>query len=155
VDGRIRRVPTEVAHLTTFPIAAAEAYVGHKITTPGNRAAWIDFPGPPYSVPYISFHNVETGHWDPNEVKGKLVVVGSWAASLQDLHLTSTTSSGLMPGPEIQAVAAWSAIDGFPLRSDTPWINTVLVIFFGAFVPLLALRVRRIGIAVLAGLLAI
>ena len=49
-------------------------------------------------------------------MRGKVVVVGATAPSLQDLHPTSTTGSGLMPGPEIQASAIVTALEGFPLR---------------------------------------
>jgi hypothetical protein len=42
--------------------------------------------------------------------RGKIVVVGATAPSLQDLHATPTSGSDLMPGPEVQANAIWTAL---------------------------------------------
>jgi len=155
VDGRIRKVQFTIDHLISFAMATADAYAGHKLPRPHGNTAWIDYPGPPFTVPYISFDDVEKGTWDPASVRGKIVVVGSSAPVLQDRHLTSTTGEILMPGPEIQAVAAWTAIDGFPLRSGAGWINALLVILVGALTPLAALRIRRIMLAVVLGLAGI
>ena len=43
--------------------------------------------GPPRTIPYISFDDVENGRLNPADVRGKLVVVGGSAPSLQDLPL--------------------------------------------------------------------
>ncbi len=155
VDGRIRKVAFSIDHLTSFGMATADAYAGRKLPRPSGNEEWIDFPGPPYTVPYISFDDIEKGTWNPASVRGKIVVVGSSAPVLQDLHLTSTTNKGLMPGPEIQGVAAWTAIEGFPLRSGAGWINALLVVLLGALTPLAALRIRRIMLAVVIGLVGI
>jgi adenylate cyclase len=155
VDSRIRRMQFTNAHLITFGMATADAYAGRRLPRPPGNEAWIDYPGPPYTVPYISFSDIEDGKFDPASVRGKIVVVGSSAPVLQDLHLTSTTNGPLMPGPEIQGVAAWTAIEGFPLRSGAGWINALLVIALGALTPLAALRIRRIMLAVVLGLIGI
>jgi adenylate cyclase len=59
-----------------------------------------------------------------------------------------------MPGPEIQAAAAWTALEGFPLRDASWWIDALILVLLGAITPLLALR-ARILVAVGAGVLAI
>ena len=155
-DGRIRRMAFKIDGLTTFPIAAAEKMLGRKVSPPpGEELAWIDFPGPPRTVPYVSFDDVENGRLDPEDVRGKLVVVGASAPSLQDRHSTSTSGDELMPGPEIQAVAAATAMDGFPLRTGPSWLNVLLVVALSVLTPLAALRVRRFALVVLIGLLAL
>src|SRR3954447_9667262 len=118
-DGRIRRMAFKIDDLKTFPITAAEKMVGHPIKSPAGvgALAWIDYPGPPGTIPYISFDDVDKGRLDPADVRGKLVVVGASAPILQDRHSTSTSGSALMPGPEIQAAAAATAMQNFPLRS--------------------------------------
>ena len=90
----------------TFPMAAARGRARRaRSRRPAGETAWIDFAGPPGTVKRLSFVDVRTGKFDPADVRGKVVVVGATAPMLQDLHATSTTTSGLMPGPEIHANA--------------------------------------------------
>jgi adenylate cyclase len=139
--------------LETFGMAAARLALGHPIKTPGGIGAWIDYPGPAHTIPVISFDDVEKGKFDAAAVRGKVVVVGASAPSLQDLHPTSTTGSGLMPGPEIQAAAVGTALEGFPLRSGPGWLDTLLLVVLAVLAPAVALRrgIRMaVGVAVLA-----
>jgi adenylate cyclase len=155
-DGRIRHVAFKIDGLETFPVAAARAQLNGKLKLPkGDTQAWIDFPGKPRTIKYLSFVDVMKGRFDPADVKGKLIVVGAIAPSLQDLHPTSTTGSGLMPGPEIQAAAAWTAMEGFPLTDGPAWLDVLAVIVLALLAPLLAIRFRKILLPVIAGVLAI
>jgi adenylate cyclase len=80
-------------------------------------------------------------------------VVGGTAPSLQDRHSTSTTGSGLMPGPEIWAHAINTGLRGFPLHSAEWWIDALLLVLLAVTAPLAALRMRT-GLALaLAGTL--
>jgi adenylate cyclase len=142
VDGRIRHVAFRIQGLQTFPLAAARVALGHRIATPPGNRAWIDYPGPPGSIKRLSYGDVLNGHFPASAVRGKVVVVGATAPSLQDLHPTSTTGDGLMPGPEIQAAAAATALAGFPLRGVAWGVDALFVVLLGAAAPLLALRVR-------------
>ncbi|WP_028058760.1 CHASE2 domain-containing protein [Candidatus Solirubrobacter pratensis] len=153
-DGRIRHMAFKIDGLETFPVAAARAERGGKLDLPPGNQAWIDYPGKPRTIRYLSFVDVMRGKFDPAAVRGKLVVVGAIAPSLQDLHPTSTTGSGLMPGPEIQAAAAWTALEGFPLRDGRTWLDILLVVALALITPLLALRFN-ILVPVLGGLVAI
>ena len=72
--------------------------------------------------------------------RDKTVVIGATAPSLQDIHAVSTTPA--MAGPEIQAAAIETALQGFPLRSlGTTW-NMLLIVLFGMIVPLISLRTK-------------
>jgi adenylate cyclase len=153
-DGRIRHMAFELQNLKTFPVAAAEKMLGHRIEPLPDNAVWIHYPGPPGTIPYISFDDVEEGRLDPADVRGKLVVVGATAPNLQDRHFTSTTGSGLMPGPEIQAAAAGTALEGFPLRDGPSWLNYLLIVAFAVITPLIALRLRILA-AVAIGVVAL
>jgi adenylate cyclase len=82
--------------------------------------------------------------------RGRIVVVGASAPSLQDIHPTSTGSN--MPGPEIQANAIDTAIRGFRLRSIGTLWDVLLIVCLGCVVPLASLRTRPL-IAVAIGLL--
>ena len=80
---------------------------------------WIDYAGPPETIPTYSFSSVLRGEVDPAAFKDKIVVVGAAAPSLQDVHSTSV-GGGLMPGGEIQANAIATVLDNLPLRSSPP-----------------------------------
>jgi adenylate cyclase len=110
---------------------------------PGKRA-WIDFVGPPGAVPFISFSTVLDGKFDPAIVRGKVVVVGATAPTLQDTHPSSTSGAGVMPGPEIQANAIETVLRGFPLRSVPAWVNWVAIFALGMIPAFLALRFSAI-----------
>jgi adenylate cyclase len=142
IDGRIRRVAFRLQSLETFPLAAARVALGRPVETPGGETAWIDYPGPPGTIRYLSFGDVRKGEFDPALVRDKVVVVGATAPSLQDRHATSTTDNVLMPGPEIQAAATATALRGFPLSTAPWWVDALLVVLLGAIAPLAALRLR-------------
>jgi len=155
-DGLVRRMGFEFAKLQTFPIAAARVARDGKVPLPEGNEAWIDYPGPPGTIKRLSFLDVMNGEFDRAAVRDKVVVVGATAPRLQDLHRTSTTGaegvSALMPGPEIQAAAAMTALRGFPLRSGAGWVDALLIVVLGLAAPLLAMRVR-IVLALAAGAL--
>jgi adenylate cyclase len=157
-DGRIRHVAFKIQGLETFPLAAARAAQGGHLDVPKGNTAWIDYKGDTPSLHRISFVDVYEGRFRDSQVRGKVVVVGATVPSLQDLHPTSTTGSGLMPGPEIQASAVVTALEGFPLKDAPAWLNALLIVLMGALTPLIALRLRifptlAIGVAALAALL--
>jgi adenylate cyclase len=154
-DGRIRHMAFRLQDLDTFPLAAAKAMRrGRHLTLPAGNSAWIDYPGPPHTIRYLSFSDIWKGKFDPAAVRGKLVVVGDSDPAQQDLHPTSTTGTGLMPGPEIQAAAALTALDGFPLRDAPGWADVLAIAVLGLVAPLVALRFKIVP-ATLAGLVAL
>jgi adenylate cyclase len=138
----IRRFEFSLDHLATFPIAAAQLAAGHRIKPPGGTSAWIDYAGPPGTIKSVSFWRVARGQFPPGTFRGKIVVVGAAALSLQDLHSTSTTGADQMPGPEIHANAIDTALRDFPMSAVPRWINILLIAILGAAAPLLALRIR-------------
>ena len=102
--------------------------------------ALIDYAGPAGTVPTVSWSDVRAS--DPAAARalaGRIVVVGVSALILQDVHDTPAPGRGLMSGPEIQANAIATALDGAPLRGAAPAIDLALVVVLGATVPLLAL----------------
>ncbi len=159
VDDRIRRMPFASQGLESFSLASARLARGRAIATPpGDDTAWIDFAGPPPSVERLSFTDVMTGRFPAAAVRGKVAVVGVTAPSLQDLHRTSTSKGGLMPGPEIHANGIATALAGFPLHTSAWWLDALLVLGLALAAPLAALRLRMawavgIGIVGIAALL--
>jgi adenylate cyclase len=132
--GVIRRMRRSEDGLMSFAWVAAGV-------TAGPEDAWIDFQGPPGTVPTVSFADVREGRLDPEAVRGRVVVVGATAPTLHDLHSTPGSGGALMAGPEVQANAISTALRGFPLRSAPGWIGVLAVLGLSLAVPSAARRV--------------
>jgi adenylate cyclase len=148
--GVFRKMDYQVGGMVAFPIAAAEAAAGEEIDPgemEGDGRAWIDYRGPPDTFLNIPYSRVLRGKFTASAVRGKTVVIGATAPSLQDVHATSTTGDELMSGPELQANAIWTAEEGFPLGSSGLALDLLLILLAAAapaaatlrFKPLVAL----------------
>jgi HD-GYP domain-containing protein (c-di-GMP phosphodiesterase class II)/CHASE2 domain-containing sensor protein len=154
--GVVRRYPRMVGRLATLPVMAAEQ-LGKPLDEgdfDGNHA-WIDFRGGPDTFTAISFSDVHDGRFDRSLLRGKIVVVGAGAATLQDMHGTATSGNDLMSGPELQANALWTALHGNPLRSLPDWTTWLLIVLMACLPPLLALRLRPLALLGAIPLLAV
>ena len=151
-DGKIRRMYYEQHHLLTLSVAAVERYTGRPVPAsefPGDHA-WIDFVGPPNTVGYQPFWMVEEDKVPASFFRGKIVVVGAYDPSLQDVHFTSTSGSELMSGPEVQANAISTILRGFPLSGLGVIGDVLLIIALGLIPPLVNLRWRPVGAFLIA-----
>jgi adenylate cyclase len=151
-DGVIRHLAARVDGLETFAVEAAESATGREIADPAldEGRALIDFAGPPGTVPVISFSRLISGRFDPRMVRGRVVVVGATAPSLQDVHHTTTSGGDVMSGAELQANAISTAVRGFPLNDARGWLNALAVLAMALLAPLVSLRLRALGIAAAA-----
>ena len=151
LGGVVRDVRDQIDGLTTFPVAAVESATGREVprTALRGRGAPIDFHGPPGTVPTYRFEDLLDGRVPAEALRGRIVVVGSSAPSLQDLHPVPTATDGLMPGPEIQANAISTVLRGLPLRDAPGWIAVLAALALALVVPLAALRIRPLAVAVL------
>lgn len=149
--GVIRRYRYSELGLQSFAAAVAQR-AGHPVAPGrfGADGAWIDFRGPPGTIPTVSFSDVLAGRVDPRVFAGKIVVVGASTPTLQDVHPTSTASADPMAGPEIQANAIWTATHGNPLKIGPGWLALLAIVLAGAAAPLASLRLRVIPSALLA-----
>jgi adenylate cyclase len=141
-NGVIRRIPYQTDGLKTMPVVAYERAFGHPPDLSGfkPKGAWINFLGPPRHVPTISFSRLLAHKFPPDLFRGRIVVVGASAPSLQDVHPTSTSGSDEMSGPEIQATAIQTLIDGIPLRSVPAWVDLALIVLMALIAPLVGAR---------------
>nr|MBA3328409.1 adenylate/guanylate cyclase domain-containing protein [Solirubrobacterales bacterium] len=150
--GVIRRMHRETQGLATLPIATAELASGEQIVESklGGPSAWIDYRGPPGAIRTVSYADVFHGRFAAGTFRGRVVVVGPSAPSLQDVHPTSTATQNLMSGAEIQANAVWTALHGFPLQPLPRWLAALIIVAMGIAAPLgfLALGARRCIVAV-------
>jgi adenylate cyclase len=135
--GYLRRMRYKIDGLKTLAVAAVERDTGKPVKQ--FPKTWIDFRGPVATFKSVSFSDAMNGKVPPDFFRGKIVVVGPWASTFQDLHPVSF-GSDLMPGPEIQANAISTVLRGEPLNAVPGWLNIVLIIGLGLLAPLSGLR---------------
>lgn len=150
-DGGWRRVHHEIEGLETFATVTAEMATGDPVDPADFQAegSWIDYRGPPETIPAYSFSAVVRGQVDPSKLAGRIVVIGATAPALQDVHATSI-GGGLMSGAEIQANATATVLDGLPLRSAPALVTYVLVLLMALVGPLSSLRLSGVLVAAMA-----
>ena len=95
----------------------------------------------------VSFLDVLDGVVDPSYFAGKIVLIGPYAAGLQDEYRTSADHAVPMYGVEIQANQIDAYRVGFLPREASQALQLVLL-FLISFLMLLWLRDRRVGPAV-------
>ena len=146
----IRRMPYELQNLTGFGVAAAQAPGDIEIDRSkfDDDGAWIDYAGPPGTIAEVPFSTVYRGRFAPGTFTDKIVVIGTTAPSLQDVHPTSSSGDDLMSGPEIQASSIATARSGLPLDATPAPVDLALIVLF-AFLPPLA----TLGLSTVRGLL--
>jgi adenylate cyclase len=155
--GVIRRFHRGANGIASFPVASVEAATGRPVPADGfgRDGALIDYQGPPGAIDSVSFSRLLRGRFDPKLVRGRIVVVGASAPSLQDVHPTSTSGGGLMAGPEVQASAISTLLRGVPLRDAPGWLDLLCIIAMALVAPLAALRLSllKAGLASAGALL--
>jgi adenylate cyclase len=153
--GVLRRFPVAFDGLVSFPVALAEAATGEAVDRgeAGGQYPWIDYRGPPGTFAHYSFSKVLRGEVPDRAFRGKAVIVGAAAPSLQDFVATPVGEGHEMSGPEMLANATWTVENGFPLQSAPGFLNIALIVFFGLVAPAAQLRLRPLpGFAVAVGL---
>jgi len=144
-DGVIRHLRVRVSGLPTIASAVAISLGRRPPNSRNLHGGWIDFRGPPGSVPALSFVDVLHHQFDRSLVRGKIVVIGATAPSLQDLH--TAAAGGPMTGPEVQASAIATVLSDFPLRSPGAAVTLLLIVTLALIVPLAGVRVGTLGSA--------
>ena len=137
-SGAIASFPRDVAKVESIAVVTAERISGHTPDPAGFRdgKAWIDFRGPPGTIPTVSFSDVLERRVPEHLIRGRTVVVGGTAPTLRDVHSTPVGGEQLMAGAEVQANAIWTALDGLPLRSAAPVLNLLILIALAMLAPL-------------------
>jgi CHASE2 domain-containing sensor protein len=155
-SGAVAKFPHDVAGLESIAVVTAERIMGEPPDANGFRdgRAWIDFRGPPGTIPTVSFSDVLNGRVPESQIRGRTVVVGGTAPTLRDVHSTPVGGEQLMAGAEVQANAIWTALNGMPLRSVPPALNFLILIALAMLAPLARWRLPlgAVGaVTVLAG----
>lgn len=121
-----------------------------------NVAALIPYRGPQGSFRYISVADVLAGRIGPDELRGKIVLIGTTAPGLLDLRATPVGES--YPGVEIHANLIAGMLDG-TVKQQPTWVlgaELLLLLLSGALMILLLPRLTplRATLAAAAVLLA-
>jgi adenylate cyclase len=156
--GVVRKMHYELEGLVSFPVATAEAATGERIEPAqmeGDGEAWIDYRGPPGTFRNIPFSRVMRGKVPDAALRGKTVIIGATAPSLQDVHATSTTGSSLMSGPELVANEVWTGEQGFPLSSSGFLVALLVILLLAAIPAAVTLRASPIPSILVALALAL
>ncbi len=141
-DGSIRRFDYSYNDLHSFAVVTTELATGKPIPASRfeNGSLPIDYVGPSETIRSIPYSSVLLNKFSQGAIRGKIVIVGATSPILQDIHATST--SEVMPGPEIWANATNTLLQGVPLRDAPSWLNLALIVILGSVVPLGSLQVR-------------
>jgi CHASE2 domain-containing sensor protein len=145
LKGRVRDLPT----------ASRRAWGGQ-----GEQSTWIDFTGPPGTVPRMSARDVVAGDAPPGAFRHKIVVIGLTARGNPDVRQTPLSGERGMPGAEVQANAIETMVRDEPLRNTSPLVDVLVIILVGALPAVAglshsrALRVAAIAAIALAFLAA-
>lgn len=101
----------------------------------------IPYRGNPYSFPYLSATDVLNGKANQEQIRNKLIFIGSTASALGDVRASSMTS--VFPGIEVHATVASGIIDHY-LPYKPAWgkgvavlLMVVLGVIFAAILPFL------------------
>ena len=145
--GEIARMEAARDGVPTIAVAAARA-LGHPVdpSTFEDGGAWIDFRGPPGTIPTYHFSDVRDHDLPAAKVRGKVVVVGMTAPTGQDVHPTPTVDDELMSGPEVQANALWTVLHGLPLRTAPAWASVLAILLLALMPAAAALRLRTLSV---------
>jgi CHASE2 domain-containing sensor protein len=141
-DGVIRRAPYKVNGLRSFAaqsaIAAGRSPAQVRALYGPSGSLWVDFPGPAGTVAEYSFISVLDGGVPASAFRGKIVVVGAYEPVLQDVHTVAFDGSKQMSGPELEADAIATLLDGAPLRQASALVGWLGLIIAALVLPLLA-----------------
>jgi adenylate cyclase len=140
-DGNVRKLLYRPIKLRTLPVESGELFLGEPVEGSAfdENEAWIDFAGPPRTYATHSLIDVLRGEVPDDAFDGKVVIVGPTDPAAKDLVQTPTADAP-MPGPELQANATATVLDGFPLRDASGLANAALLLAMGLVAPLVAVR---------------
>jgi adenylate cyclase len=147
--GFDRRVPYKIDGLKSFSVVTVERATGENVPPFSGDRKLIDFRGPTGTVRSVSYSRVLSGRFPKGIFRDKIVVVGTTALSQQDIHPVSFGSEQ-MPGPEIQANAISTILNGLPLEYAPTSLNLALIVLLGFLAPLASLRLSLLWTLVLA-----
>ncbi|MCC6174613.1 MAG: adenylate/guanylate cyclase domain-containing protein [Chloroflexi bacterium] len=180
-DGTIRRVPlvfdVDGAPYPSLPLVAVSRFLrrpdawdgpiadnaiplaGREIPIDTQGTLIVNYAGGPYkssppAFPVLSFVDVANGNFDPEAIRGKLVLVGVTATGFADDFWTPPSVLGKMDGVEIHANVVDTILRTEFLHDAPAWVTIALMVGF-AIVAATTLSVLPTLVAALVCLLVL
>ena len=139
-DGHVRRMPLGVvtASIPRPSLSAMIAGVGGAV----ENDFPIDFAIDPATIPRLSFMDIEAGHFNPEAVRGKHIVIGATAVELGDRY--AVPRFGVIPGVVIQALSSETLMRGVPREAG--WRLPLLVMLLAGIALLQTRSWRQLAV---------
>jgi adenylate cyclase len=122
---------------------------GRSLPVNGMGQMWLDYLGPPHTVPHFSAADVLAGRVPPADLAGRIVLIGFTAAGFDDV---ATPFAPVAPGVEVQATAIDNLLRGRALWR--PWwsvpAETMIIVLAGVLTGVAVRRLRGVGAAIAA-----
>ncbi len=153
-DGITRAINSEIStEYETFAYQIFKHYF--KRAPPANSPRFlINYVGPPGSFKTVSFADVSKRRIDPNDFKGKIVLIGATSPDLHDDYFVPTSDGKAMPGVEIHANTIQTLINRDYLSVEADWA-VLLTIFIFTLLVVLIFYLSPVWLAPLINLLVL
>ena len=130
------------ANITVGPGGVASIHLGEReVPVDGAGQLWIDFLGPPGTIPQVSAADVIAGRVPRDRLAGRIALVGFTAAGFDEVP---TPFAAVVPGVELQATVLDNVLHNRMLRR--PWwlvpLEAVVVLLLGLVVGPVLRRLR-------------
>jgi adenylate cyclase len=120
-----KRLPSFLSSLYRL---GKEAGLSAATATAPDESFLINFRGGPGTYPRIPYYRLLNGEVAPQEVKGKIVLIGATTPILHDVFPAPFAPQGDMPGVEVHAHALETALRGISLREVPRPLAVILVL---------------------------
>jgi CHASE2 domain-containing sensor protein len=137
---------------TTDDLATAD---GREEGAQSGVTSWIDYRGPPGTIPRVSALDLLEGTRDWERFRDKLVVIGGTAPVLNDAYPTPVDDGSPMPGAEIQANAIDTLLRPSPLKDAPNPLDAIAMVLLACIPALAALRPSRRFLAIAIAVTAV
>lgn len=107
----------------------------------------INYYGPNMTFPHLSISDILEGDIKPEELRGKIVLIGATAVGIYDLRVTPISAA--MPGIEKHASVIASIIDGKNLKTVPEYVNYTVLLLTGLLFSLIFTRLKAAGASIL------
>ncbi|HWP65207.1 MAG TPA: adenylate/guanylate cyclase domain-containing protein, partial [Candidatus Limnocylindria bacterium] len=123
---------------------------GRPLPVNGAGQMWVNFVGPPRTVPHYSAAEVLAGGVPADALRGRILLIGFTAAGFDDV---TTPFAPVVPGVEVQATVVDNLLRARALWR--PWwsvpAETLMIVLAGVLTGVAVRRLRGVGAALAAG----
>lgn len=131
--------------------ATKGVYLGNRyIPTNEWGQTLIYYYGPEQTFKHISISDIIEGNVKPDELQGKIVVIGATAVGIYDLRVTPFSPA--MPGVEKHASVISSILENRFIRCVSQSTNLIVLLLSGCLLSILIPRFKAAGASAVAGI---